>query len=231
VPKLTLVLDRKPVQVYDFAQGVIRIGRGESMDVVIDNVSVSRRQAEIREENGAWSVRDLGSSNGTFLNGQRLAAEQPLRPGDEISFGKFSLFFERAFTESGPMAEAGVARAGEGGGTLHMQPEEIERLHRAAQLKRHAHLQWEVGGERGTHFLEHAAALVGRTELCDLRVPSGGPRQHVLVIRGASGYEVRNLAWLRRMRVNGEVTRRAVLKTGDAIEIAGLALTFVDEVR
>jgi pSer/pThr/pTyr-binding forkhead associated (FHA) protein len=232
VPKLTLVLDRKPVQVYDIAQSVIRIGRGESMDVVIDNVSVSRRQAEIREENGAWSVRDLGSSNGTFLNGHRLAAEQPLRPGDEISFGKFSLFFERAFTEAVPLAEGGAARLGaEAGGTLHMRPEEIERLHRAAALKRHAHLQWEAGGEQGTYFLEYGAALVGRTELCDLRVPAGGPRQHVLVVRGASGFEVRNLAWLRRMRVNGEATRRAVLKTGDTIQVGGLTLTFMDEVR
>src|SRR5712692_6599062 len=86
MPKLTLVLDRKPVQVYELEQAVIRIGRGETMDVLIDNVSVSRRHAEIREENGAWLLRDLGSSNGTFLNGQRVSTEQPLRPGDEISF-------------------------------------------------------------------------------------------------------------------------------------------------
>src|SRR5262245_42273309 len=112
MPKLTLVLDRKPVQVYDIDQPVIRIGRGESMDVLIDNVSVSRRQAEIREENGAWTVRDLGSSNGTFINGQRLTADHRLRPGDEISFGKFSLFFERAFTDPIPAADVGPARPG-----------------------------------------------------------------------------------------------------------------------
>jgi hypothetical protein len=193
---------------------------------------VSRRQAELREENGAWSVRDLGSSNGTFLNGQRLTGEQPLRPGDEISFGKFSLFFERAFTEGVPAVEAGGGRPGaEVGGTLHLRPEEIERLQKAAALKRSAQLQWEAGGQQGTHFLEHGGALVGRTELCDLRVPAGGPRQHVLVLRGPAGFEVRNLAWLRRMRVNGEVTRRAVLKTGDTVRISGLTLTFMDEVR
>jgi len=232
MPKLTLVLDRKPVQVYDIDQPVIRIGRGESMDVMIDNVSVSRRQAEIREENGAWTIRDLGSSNGTFVNGQRLTADHPLRAGDEISFGKFSLFFERAFTEPIATAEVGAARPGaEAGGTLHLRPEEIERLQRGAALKRQAQLQWEAGGQQGTYYIEGAGVLVGRTELCDLRVPSGGPRQHILILRGPGGFEVRNLAWLRRMRVGGQVTKRAVLKTGDVVEISGLKLTFMDEVR
>jgi hypothetical protein len=231
MPKLTLVLDRKPVQVYEFDQPVIRIGRGESMDVLIDNVSVSRRQAEMREENGAWMLRDLGSSNGTFLNGHRLTADQALRPGDEISFGKFSILFERTLAEP-VSAEAPPPRGSvEAGGTLHLRPEEIERLQRGAAQKRHAQLQWEAGGERGTYYLEGAGALVGRTELCDLRVPTGGPRQHVLLLRGASGFEVRNLARWRRMRVSGQVTGRALLKSGDTIEISGLRLTFMDEVR
>lgn len=231
MPKLTLVIDRKPVQVYDLDQPVIRIGRGEGMDIVIDNVSVSRRQAEIRDEGGAWVVRDLGSANGTFLNGRRLTAEQPLRPGDEIAFGKFSLLFERALAEGAP-AEAPAARAAvDAGGTLLLKPEEVERLQRAAALKRHAQLQWEAGGARGTHYIEGGGVLVGRTELCDLRVPGGGPRQHLLIVRQPGGFEARNLSPWRRMRVNGRPARRAVLKTGDAIEVGGLRLTFMDEVR
>jgi hypothetical protein len=71
---------------------------------------------------------------------------------------------------------------------------------------------------------------VGRTDLCDLRVPAG-PRQHVLVLRGPNGFEVRSLARFRRMRVGGQVMVRATLKSGDTIEIGGLRLTFMDEVR
>lgn len=231
MPKLTLVLDRKPLQVYDIDQPVIRIGRGENMDVVIDNVSVSRRQAEIRDENGTWVLRDLGSSNGTFLNGRRMTADQLLRPGDEISFGKFSIFFERVFTE--PMAaELAAPRAGpESGGTVRLTPEEVERLQRGAALKRQAQIQWQAGGERGTYYLESDGVLVGRSELCDLRVPAGGPRQDILILRGPTGFEVRNLARWRQMKVNGRVTRRAALGSGDTVEISGLRLIFMDEVR
>jgi hypothetical protein len=230
MPKLTLVLDRKPVQVYELDQPVIRIGRGESSDVLIDNVSVSRRHAEIREESGAWLLRDLGSSNGTFLNGQRVSADQPLRPGDEISFGKFSILFERVLAEPHGADAVAVPAAAETGVTLHLRPEEVERLHRAAAQRRSAQLQWEAGGQRGTHYLEGPGALVGRTPLCDLQVPAG-PRQHVLIMRGAQGFEVRNLARFRRMRVSGVVAPRAPLKSGDTIEIGGLRMTFMDEVR
>lgn len=230
MPTLTLVLDRKPVQVYDVDQAVIRVGRGEGMDIVIDNVSVSRRQAELRQEGGIWKVRDLGSANGTFVNGARLTGEQPLHPGDEISFGKFSLFFERVFTE--PVAAAGSpARAGaEAGGTLHLRPEEVERIQRAAAQKRHAHLQWRVAGQRGTYYVEGGGALVGRSPLCDLRVPEG-PQQHLLILRAPGGFEARNLSWWHRMKVNGRATSRAPLTSGDTIEVGGLTLTFMDEVR
>lgn len=230
MPRLTLVLDRKPVRVVDLDQPVVRIGRGESMDLVIDNVSVSRRQAEIRDEAGSWVVRDLGSSNGTFVNGERLTGDHVLRPGDEISFGKFSVFFEKAFAEPVAAEAPGARPAAEHGGTLHLGPDEVARLQRAVALKRHAQLQWEAGGRRGTQYLEEAAALVGRTDLCDVRVP-GGPRQHILVTRRADGFEVRNLARWPRMRVNGQVTQRASLKSGDVIETGGLRLTFMDEVR
>ena len=71
---------------------------------------------------------------------------------------------------------------------------------------------------------------MGRTPLCDVRVPAG-PRQHVLVLRGAQGFEVRNLCRFRRMRVGRVVISRATLKNADTIEIAGLRITFMAEVR
>src|SRR3989304_3452977 len=80
MPKLTLMLDRKTVQVYDLDRPVIRVGRVPEMDIVIDNVSVSRRQAEIQQEGEGWVVRDIGSSNGTFATAERLSGGQARPP-------------------------------------------------------------------------------------------------------------------------------------------------------
>jgi hypothetical protein len=233
MPKLTLMLDRKTVQVYDLERPVIRVGRLAEMDIVIDNVSVSRRQAEIQREGDGWIVRDIGSSNGTFVNGERLTADRKLQAGDEIGIGKYSLFFERAGSGAeAPRAAARPAAAARSEATMCPEPEEVDQLRKPVEQKRQAHVLWESGGRTGTHFVgaEGSAALIGTGELCDVRVPRG-PKHHVLVVRGAHALEVRNLSFWRRMRVKGEAAVRARLSGGDVVEIAGLKLTFMDEVR
>ncbi len=233
MPKLSLVLERTPIQVYELSRPVIQIGRAEGMEIVIDNVSVSRQQAEIRQEGRYWTVRDLGSSNGTYLNGQRLESPQRLKPGDEISFGKFSLFFERELAE--PVAEAKIAPTqgkAHPSGTYHLSAEELERLQQAVATKRQAQIEWEAVGLKGTYYITGDSLLVGPDEGCQLRIVAA-PKKGVLVTRGRQGYEIRNLAGLldfTRMKVNGKAMKHAVLKTGDRIEIGELRLTFRDEV-
>jgi len=231
MPKLTLVLERRALKVYDLNATVVRIGREADMDVVIDNVAVSRRQAEIRLEGAGWVLRDLGSGNGTFLNGRRVDDAAPIRPGDEIAFGKFSLFFDHVPVAPVAAAPASVGAAGrQSDGTLLLNPQELAELQKAMTQKRQAQIRWTAGDRGGTHYLTEAATLVGRTDLCDLRVPTG-PRQHILISRHGARFEVRNLSSWYRMRVNGEAVARAALQTGDRVDIGGLQLTFLDEIH
>ena len=234
MPTLTLVAERTPIKAYDVQSLGVSIGRGDDMDIVIDNVSVSRRQARIQMyPSGHWVVEDLNSANGTFVNGQRLGSPHVLTRGDEISFGKFSLFFDRALREPVQQrtleSRADLPRASD---TFQMDQKDVERLQQAVAMRRRAHLKWEAAGKQDTFYLERlerSAVLVGRSALCDLRVPAG-PKHHLLVLRNRTGYEARNLSAWSRMRVNGEVQTQAPLKGGDVVEIRGLRLTFFDEV-
>ena len=70
------------------------VGRSRECDVVIDDENVSRRHAEVRPSGGAWIVRDLGSTNGVKVNGQRITGAQSLRPGDRIQIGLSTLTYE-----------------------------------------------------------------------------------------------------------------------------------------
>jgi pSer/pThr/pTyr-binding forkhead associated (FHA) protein len=228
---MMVVADRKPLNVYNLWGPVIRIGRDAGMEIVIDNIAVSREQAEVRQEGGVWRVRDLGSANGSFLNGERLSKSEILRPGDEISFGKFAVLFEPQMPEAPAVATTSGAPVPSLGATLALDPEEAQRLIRAAALKRLAQLQWQLGRQRGTHSIEGGVALVGRSPVCDLRIRAGGPMQYVLVARGKEGFEVRNLSRWFRMRVNGQPAFRVPLREGDAIQIGRLHLTFREEVR
>ena len=67
----------------------ILIGRSNACQVMLDDEQVSRRHAELRLADGSWTVRDLGSANGTFVNGRRLGANErvPLGPADRLRFG------------------------------------------------------------------------------------------------------------------------------------------------
>ncbi|WP_066362827.1 DUF1707 and FHA domain-containing protein [Herbidospora mongoliensis] len=63
------------------------VGRGSACDLVLADLTVSRIHAELRREEDHWLLVDLGSLNGTRLNGWRLVGPARVRSGDEISFG------------------------------------------------------------------------------------------------------------------------------------------------
>jgi hypothetical protein len=71
----------------------ITFGRGAENDLVLDSLLASRVHAELRPEADGYVLRDLGSANGTWVNGARVTAHR-LQPGDEIVIGGESFRFE-----------------------------------------------------------------------------------------------------------------------------------------
>jgi pSer/pThr/pTyr-binding forkhead associated (FHA) protein len=71
---------------------VTTAGRHPESDIFLDDVTVSRRHAEFRREGGRFTVRDVGSLNGTYLNRERID-QTDLSGGDEVQIGKFRLVF------------------------------------------------------------------------------------------------------------------------------------------
>jgi pSer/pThr/pTyr-binding forkhead associated (FHA) protein len=83
-----------PGKVYDLTGSVITLGRDLNADIVINIPDVSRRHAQFRLEAGVFMLEDVGSTNGTFVNGQRLSSPQRLRNRDTIMLGEaISLVF------------------------------------------------------------------------------------------------------------------------------------------
>jgi pSer/pThr/pTyr-binding forkhead associated (FHA) protein len=68
------------------------VGRHPDSDIFLDDVTVSRRHAEVLREEGGVRVRDLGSLNGSYVNGDRVE-ERALTTGDEVQIGRFKLLF------------------------------------------------------------------------------------------------------------------------------------------
>jgi hypothetical protein len=77
--------DRKPRTVKVAASMVL--GRAPECELLLDDTYVSQEHARLFGKNGSWYVEDLGSTNGTFVNDQKLAAPAMVQPGDRIRVG------------------------------------------------------------------------------------------------------------------------------------------------
>jgi hypothetical protein len=80
------------------------IGRAPSCDFTVPDLSVSRWHARLHKEEDNWLLSDLGSTNGTRLNGWRVTSAVPIQPGDNVSFGSAAyVIIDRPLT---PVSEA-----------------------------------------------------------------------------------------------------------------------------
>ena len=85
--------DGHPSEAISITRTPVVVGRLSTNDVVLSDPNVSRRHAEIDRNRGRWTVTDLGSTNGTTVNG-RAVKEHNLRDGDRLGFGTSELIFK-----------------------------------------------------------------------------------------------------------------------------------------
>lgn len=96
-PSFQIVLRSGPTpgKTYPLVKSEIFIGRDLSNDVVINDPEISRRHSRLYIQNGAFVLEDLGSTNGSSVNGQRLVSPYTLHPGEVITLGeRITLVFE-----------------------------------------------------------------------------------------------------------------------------------------
>ena len=88
---LQIVRGRSDANTLRLMDGVNSIGRHDDCLIRIRSSQVSRRHCELFEEGNKLMLRDLGSSNGTFVNGKRVLGQQTLKPGDVLTIGGVTL--------------------------------------------------------------------------------------------------------------------------------------------
>jgi predicted component of type VI protein secretion system len=112
------------------ADGVTSIGRHDDCLIRIKSSQVSRRHCEVFETADKLAIRDLGSSNGTFVNGKKITGDQVLKNGDELTVGAVTLRVARLgqppVAQSGPVSKPKAADTAVVDAIPEDEPEEFE---------------------------------------------------------------------------------------------------------
>ncbi len=99
-----------PGTTYDLTKEVTVIGRDVSNDIILGDAEISRQHARLTRTPGGYVLEDLGSTNGSFVNGERLMAPRVLNPGDLVALGEnVSLTFDAATPEAAATVASTVA--------------------------------------------------------------------------------------------------------------------------
>jgi pSer/pThr/pTyr-binding forkhead associated (FHA) protein/S1-C subfamily serine protease len=188
----------------------VRIGREPGSTILFSGAAakvVSTRHAEIRFEGGGWVVADLGSRNGTYLNGRRLAAVAPLQVGDTIRLGESGPELRVAAVAAGPEATIAEHPA------IAAKPAEV-RAYGVTLLATATGKRYEARGTR---------IRLGRGSECDVQPVEAGDtivsRVHAeLTVGPTGGLVVRDAESKNGTFLNGErITRAMPLRLGDKI--------------
>ncbi len=192
------------------------IGRNPDCDVSVVHARVSRRHAEIRCDGHTFTLLDLGSLNGTFMGGQRLAAPQPLKNGDCFSVGPIPFRFEQIAPSPAPLEQELSARP------TFIMPEPV----------RVPYLEIQTGPQKGARFeLVKDRMVAGRADrqhqwdivLQDRAVS----RPQAEIVREPRGPVLTDLNSVNGTLVNGKaISAPYLLRDGDAITLGETVLIF-----
>ncbi len=201
----------------------IRIGRRADIEVPLPYPVLSGLHARLTRAGSGWQVEDLGSTNGTRLNGEPLVAHQPraMGPGAQIALGPLTLVFDgTAPSIRGAERTASIARR-------------LVADLLAASPDAGAPVLALVDGVPPCPPLRLSAMdrryVIGRGETCEMRLPSDEvSREHAAVIRRWDGVVVQDLGSKNGIFVNERGARELRVRDGDLLRVGPATLRLSD---
>ncbi len=218
------------------------VGRSSACDLTIDSELLSRRHAEINIENDQLRIVDLGSSNGTFLNGSRIE-EAHAKPGDELRFDKQTFLIVGPAQAAPPQSadDNTVMRAQEEDNTVIAAPQDpnatlvmtIEdqatELIAAPQVA--AHLVEQTNFLQESRIKLHGLFCeIGRGQDNDIVLSdSSVSKRHAQLTFNNEQWVIADQNSSNGVLVNGEQVDDATLQNGDAVKLGRLEFLFESE--
>jgi pSer/pThr/pTyr-binding forkhead associated (FHA) protein len=215
--EITIIQHGHDDRIVGVPEGATRVGRAEDNEIVLSDVGVSRRHAQVYVSGGEVTVEDLGSGNGTYFNGYRIQS-QPVQDGDEVVIDPFTLRFKVQLRQRPTGASAP------------RRPDMVPRSPTPQGRRAAARLDIVAGtGVAGTSFpLTTRGLSIGRSEDRDVVIPDpAASRHHCQIALQAGEWVLRDMGSANGVFVNGVRVRECMLADGDLIRIGNTEMRFV----
>jgi pSer/pThr/pTyr-binding forkhead associated (FHA) protein len=202
----------------------VRIGRRPDLELPLPYPALSGLHAQLVRVDGRWQIEDLGSTNGTRVDGERLAPHQPrpIAPGAQIALGQVTLVFDGAVgAVAGAERTATIARRLVSDLFAASPDMAMPTVTIVGGVPTRPPLRLEVTDRR---------YVAGRGETCDLQLVSEEiSREHAEIVRLWDGVVVGDLGSKNGVRVNDVgVLERRRLRDGDLIQLGPATLRLSD---
>jgi pSer/pThr/pTyr-binding forkhead associated (FHA) protein len=216
-------VDERAIELPDDARE-IRIGRRPDVELPLPYPALSGLHARLVRSDDRWQIEDLGSTNGTRVDGERLAPRQPrpIAPGAQITLGQITLVFDGTVgAVAGAERTATIARRLVSDLFAASPDMATPTLTIVSGVPPRPPLRLETTGRR---------YVAGRGETCDLQLLSDEiSREHAEIVRLWDGVVVGDLGSKNGVRVNDTVvTGRQQLRDGDLVQVGPATLRLSD---
>lgn len=212
--------------IYELDQDRVVLGRGAGADVRLPHRTVSEQHATLSRTRGSYALVDESSTNGTRVNGARLAPgrAKALRSGDVVEMGGFRIAFEER-PGAGPALPAERTAA--------LARRLVREVLDPAGAGRAAMRLVVLGGPQDGATLDipapPARLSIGRGDDCDLALQDADcSREHVELVRDLDGVVARDLGSKNGLRVNDRVVTERRLRDRDELLVGATVLLYED---
>ena len=213
----------------------ITVGRTDGNTIRLTEQNVSRKHARLTLRGGVLRIEDLGSYNGTSLNGSALSGVATLKDGDVILIGDYRLGIQedkqsqvtgaQPESSSPGAAPAPVEEALEGQPTIPISTLGVQTVFSAPPARLVVTSRFLSGTE---FILERPSQVIGRTPENDIVLNHKSiSRHHAKILRDGSRYTILDLESANGVRVSGVEHAKVELQSGDVVELGEMRLRFL----
>ncbi len=226
----TISLNDRVIRRFTIKEGwQLTIGRGADADVIVDNTAISRKHALLEVKGGRYILTDIGSLNGTFVNGRKIKGAEYITPEDDIRLGKFKLSIGQGTEQKAPASYG--AHPDTDDKTIIVSAKQLAGMAKEPPSKQPEHLLVLMEGNAEPSKI----SLKGKNSIKLGKSPSSDMVLSGMFIADAQLYIVKHedkykiipqRSWARTFLNGARIKKEHILRKGDIIKIRSTKIRF-----